>query len=70
MMQAPPPTAFPPYPPPSQDYMWNTQVPPPPIISCPPAQVEPTPMLPTKPITEADEEKQKREGKHYITIRF
>lgn len=61
IMQAPP-TSFPPYPPPTtQEYMWNTQIPPPPIISCA-APPEPAP-VPTKPATnEQDEEQQKRQG--------
>lgn len=70
IMQAPPPTAFPPYPPPpTNDYMWNTQVPPPPIISCAPTQAEPAqPILPTKPVSEPDEEKQRREGKQIVVM--
>lgn len=62
MMQVPP-TAFPAYPPPTQEYAWNTQVPPPPIISCAPVQTEPPAApIPNIPIGESDEEKQKRDG--------
>lgn len=63
MMQVPP-TAFPVYPPPpAQEYQWNTQVPPPPMISCPPVQepVQAAP-IPTVPVGETEEERQKREG--------
>lgn len=64
IMQAPP-TSFPAYPPPaSQEFMWNTQIPPPPIISCSAAPSEPVAPAPAKPATsEPDEEQQKRQGK-------
>lgn len=71
MMQVPP-TAFPAYPPPpTQDYTWSTQVPPPPIISCaqPVEPVQAAP-IPTVPVGESDEERQKREGKNFIELRF
>lgn len=63
MMQVPP-SAFPAYPPPTQEYGW-AQVPPPPIISLAPVvQPEPAPApIQANPIGESDEEKLKREGK-------
>lgn len=63
-----PPTSFPAYPPPpTQEYMWSAQVPPPPIISCAPATTEPVP-IPAKPASEPDEDKQKREGKKIVVM--
>ncbi|XP_031638425.1 zinc finger matrin-type protein CG9776 [Contarinia nasturtii] len=63
-MMQPPPTSFPAYPPPTQDYVWNAQVPPPPIISCAPAASDSTVSqpVPTLPINETDEEQQKRQA--------
>lgn len=53
-----PPTSFPAYPPPpSQEYIWNAQIPPPPIISC--ASSEPAQV----PANDVDEE-QKRQGEY------
>lgn len=71
MMQVPP-TAFPAYPPPpTQDYAWNTQVPPPPIISmAPPVQAEQVPApIQSIPVGESEEERQKREGKRKIELK-
>lgn len=73
-MMTAPPNPFSAYPPPptQTDYTWSTQVPPPPIISCAPGTQEPPPMaVPTKPISEPDEEKQKREGnyRHLFTLK-
>ena len=66
-MMQPPPTSFPAYPPPtSQEYMWNAQVPPPPIISCAPAAAEAIPAS-IKP-SATDEEEQKRQGKHFFQL--
>lgn len=60
MMQAPP-TSFPAYPPPpSQEFMWNSQIPPPPIISCPEPAVSAAAVNPVS--SESDQEQQKRQG--------
>lgn len=66
-MQAPT-TSFPAYPPPAtQEFMWNAQIPPPPIISLNAAAPEPapTPMQAKPTPSEPDE---KRQGNKIFTI--
>lgn len=64
-MMQPPPTSFPAYPPPSQEYLWNAgtmAVPPPPIITCGASDPTAKP-VPNIPLNETEEEQQKRQGK-------